>query len=46
VLKGLWKAVQGAVIMIIRHYKRCEDICRCKACAMVSNLLASHNIQE
>ncbi len=42
VLKGLWKAVQDAVILIIRHFKPCEDICGCKACAMVVNLLASH----
>jgi hypothetical protein len=46
VLNGLWKAVQDAEIMIIRHFKRCYDICGCKACAMVANLLASHNIQE
>ena len=27
VLKGLWKAVQDAVILIIRHFKPCNDIC-------------------
>ena len=46
VLKGLWKAVQDAVILIIRHFKPCADICGCEACAMVANLLACDNITE
>ena len=46
VLKGLWKAVQDAVIMIIRDVKRCDDICGCDAFEMVTNLLARPKIQR
>ena len=46
VLKGLWKAVQDTVIMLMRQFKPCDDICGCDACAMVANLMASRNIQE
>ncbi len=45
VLKGAWKTVQDAVIMILRDFKQCKDSA-CKTCAMILNLTVSRSILE